>query len=157
MRKRAVRTAVAPRRSHGCGCVFSALGRIEHPAVRRPGVAGHESPGRLSAAGFSKQLEVTAMAHAVVLIVAMVIAVVLWSTSLIVAEGCVRLYRRLKAPTVVRCPRANAPAAVQVQPQARTAFSLAPHQLHVWRCSHWPAQAPCDQACLKQIPGMARP
>lgn len=72
------------------------------------------------------------------------VLVTLWVIALAVADGLLRVYRGLKAPTVVHCPNSAAPAALQLQAVGATG-------VHVRRCSRWPEHAGCAQACLEQV------
>ena len=92
------------------------------------------------------------MEYALLIIVSAVVAVALWPGFLLTMDGCLKIYRRLKAPYVVTCPATEEPAALELAVSAPSVFSnsCGPRP-HVRRCSRWPEHEQCAQACLGQL------
>jgi hypothetical protein len=90
--------------------------------------------------------------ESVLLILASALLGGLWLGLLLTAEGCVKIYRRLRTPCVVICPVDHAPAALDLLSTPPPALSnrRVPH-LCVRGCSRWPEHAGCDQACVRRI------
>ena len=82
------------------------------------------------------------MDNTLMLMAAVAIFAALWLALLVLAEQCVRLYRRSPAPRVIRCPKSHAPAALELA-------SGSP--LRVDRCSRWSEQPRCQQECVAAI------
>ena len=82
------------------------------------------------------------MDNTLMLMAAVAIFAALWLAFLVLAEQCVRLYRRAPAPRVIRCPNSHAPAAVELA-------SGSP--LRVDGCSRWSEHPHCQQECVAAI------
>ena len=92
------------------------------------------------------------MEHALLTVVTSIIVAALWLGLLLLIQGSLRIYRRLRTPQVVTCPATQSPAALDLGVKSPGMSSNhGPQQRHVRRCSRWPEHAQCDQACLQQV------